>query len=154
MRPVNNTARVFIGLGSNLGDRRQTILQAMELLNLTAGIRVKKLSSFLETEPEGMTGPTFLNGVAELDTNLEPRPLLDRLLDVEHRLGRPRPGNPGRTGPRTLDLDLLIYGDRQIDEPDLQVPHPRIRERNFVLTPLSEIAPDIAERLHRKENEG
>jgi 2-amino-4-hydroxy-6-hydroxymethyldihydropteridine diphosphokinase len=124
----------YIGLGSNLGDRESLIRRAAELIGAT------RLSTIHETEPWGYENqPAFLNAVAELETNLDPRALLDHLLDVERRLGRERVGP--RWGPRTIDLDLLLYGDRAIDEPGLIVPHPRLLERAFVLVPLAELIP-------------
>jgi 2-amino-4-hydroxy-6-hydroxymethyldihydropteridine diphosphokinase len=128
--------RAYVGLGSNLGDREATIRQAAELIG------AKRLSTVIETEPWGYEQqPRFLNAVAEIDTPLEPRELLLQLLDVERVLGRERVGP--KWGPRTIDLDLLVYGDRAIDEPGLQVPHPRLAERAFVLEPLAELAPDL-----------
>jgi 2-amino-4-hydroxy-6-hydroxymethyldihydropteridine diphosphokinase len=124
----------YVGLGSNLGDREGLIRRAAELIGTV------RLSTIRETEPWGYTaqGP-FLNAVAEIETGLEPRPLLVHLLDVERRLGRERVGP--RWGPRRIDLDLLLYGEETIDEPDLLVPHPRLLERRFVLEPLAELIP-------------
>ena len=129
-------ARAFIGLGSNLGDREAALRGALELL----GEDVVAVSSFRETEPVGyLDQPAFLNAAAALETGLEPRALLERLLGVERELGRTREGP--RHGPRTIDLDLLVYDDRVIDEPGLVVPHPRLAERRFVLEPLAELDP-------------
>ena len=126
----------YVGLGSNLGDREALIRRAAELIG------ARRLSSLLETEPWGYADqPMFLNAVAEVDTPLEPRALLDLLLDVERRLGRERVGP--RWGPRTIDLDLLLYGDRLIAEPGLVVPHPGLATRRFVLEPLAELAPTL-----------
>jgi 2-amino-4-hydroxy-6-hydroxymethyldihydropteridine diphosphokinase len=123
-----------VGLGSNLGDREATIRRAAELIG------VSRLSPVIETEPWGFTDqPRFLNAVAEVETSLSARAFLDHLLDVERRLGRERTGR--QWGPRTIDLDLLLFGDEQIDEPGLVVPHPRIAERAFVLVPLAELDP-------------
>lgn len=119
----------YVGLGSNLGDREGTILAAAERLG------PHRLSPIVETEPWGYADqPRFLNAVAELETDLTPRQLLDRLLEIERELGRVRTGP--RYGPRTIDLDLLLYGDAVIDEPGLTVPHPRLGDRLFVLEPL------------------
>ena len=108
----------YIGLGSNLGDRESLIRRAAELIGAL------RLSEVRETEPWGyVTQPRFLNAVAEIETDLSPRRLLDHLLDVEARLGRERIGP--KWGPRTIDLDLLLYGDELVDEPGLVVPHPR-----------------------------
>ena len=134
--------RAYVGLGANLGDRERTLREAVDALGAGEGIEVVAVSTLRETEPVGVgQQPRFLNGAAALDTTLESRELLDRLLDVEQRFGRVRV--PGEHGPRTLDLDLLLYGDDQIDEPGLTVPHPRLRERRFVLEPLAELAPGL-----------
>ena len=126
----------YVGLGSNLGDRERLIREAAELIGAV------RLSTLIETEPWGYGDqPLFLNAVAELDTLLTARQLLDHLLDVERRLGRERIGP--RWGPRTIDLDLLLYGDESIAEPGLTVPHPRMWERRFVLEPLAELAPAL-----------
>ncbi len=124
----------YVGLGSNLGDREHLIRQAAELIGAV------RLSSVIETEPWGYSEqPLFLNAVAELDTPLTARQLLDHLLDVESCLGRERVGP--QWGPRTIDLDLLLFGDKMIDQPGLVVPHPRLTEREFVLRPLAELVP-------------
>lgn len=124
----------YVGLGSNLGDREHLIRQAAELIDAV------RLSSVIETEPWGYSEqPLFLNAVAELETPLTARQLLDHLLDVESRLGRERVGP--QWGPRTIDLDLLLFGDEVIDQPGLVVPHPRLTEREFVLRPLAELVP-------------
>ena len=134
--------RAYIGLGGNLGDRRSYLERALELLALDPDVRVAEVSSFRDTEPVGyLEQPRFLNGVAALDTELGPRELLERMLAVERALGRERVGP--RYGPRTIDLDLLVYGNVEIEEPDLVVPHPRLAERSFVLEPLAEVAPDL-----------
>jgi 2-amino-4-hydroxy-6-hydroxymethyldihydropteridine diphosphokinase len=126
----------YVGLGSNLGDSEQLIREAAELIGAA------RLSSIIETEPWGYAAqPNFLNGVAEVETALGPRRLLDHLLDVERRLGRERIGH--RWGPRTIDLDLLLYGEEVIDEPGLVVPHPRLLEREFALRPLAELVPAL-----------
>jgi 2-amino-4-hydroxy-6-hydroxymethyldihydropteridine diphosphokinase len=127
----------YVGLGSNLGDREGAIRRAAGL------IRARRLSNLFETEPWGVTDqPLFLNAVAELETDEGPHELLDRLLAVERELGRVRDGT--RWGPRTIDLDLLVYGSETLDEPRLTLPHPRMHERLFVLEPLAELAPDLA----------
>lgn len=132
--------RAYVGLGSNLGDREGTIGRAVALLAEAEGVSVAARSSLRETEPWGpIEQPRYLNGVVALDTTLGPRELLDALLDVERRLGRVR---AERWGPRTIDLDLLLYGERVLDEDGLTVPHPRLHERRFVLEPLAELAPD------------
>jgi 2-amino-4-hydroxy-6-hydroxymethyldihydropteridine diphosphokinase len=124
----------YIGLGSNLGDRESLIRRAAELIGAA------RLSEVRETEPWGyVKQPRFLNAVAEIETDLPPRRLLDFLFDVEARLGRERIGP--KWGPRTIDLDLLLYGDETVDEPGLVVPHPRLLEREFVLEPLADLVP-------------
>jgi 2-amino-4-hydroxy-6-hydroxymethyldihydropteridine diphosphokinase len=131
--------RVYVGLGSNLGDREETLRAAVARLSATPRVEVLSISSLRETDPVGPIAdqPRFLNGVVALETALSPRELLDRLLEIEAELGRTREGPPG--GPRTLDLDLLLYGDERVDEPGLRVPHPRLHERSFVLEPLEEL---------------
>ena len=142
MSPAH-VARAYIGLGSNLGDREQTLRSAVAALSEAPGVDVVSVSALIETEPVGfLDQPRFLNGVAALDTALPPQALLDLLLEIERRFGRSRQGTP-QAGPRTLDLDLLLYGDAEIDEPGLRVPHPRMHERPFVLGPLAEIAPEL-----------
>ena len=130
--------RAYVGLGANLGDRERTIRAALDALADEDGIEVVAVSTLRETEPVGVgPQPLFLNGAAELETTLSARELLDRLLATEQRFGRVRV--PGEHGARTLDLDLLLYGDEQIDEPGLAVPHPRLHERAFVIEPLAEL---------------
>jgi 2-amino-4-hydroxy-6-hydroxymethyldihydropteridine diphosphokinase len=131
--------RVYVGLGSNLGDREETLRAAVARLSTSPRVEVVAVSSLRETDPVGPIAdqPHFLNGVVALETSLSPRDLLDRLLEIEAEFGRTREGPPG--GPRTLDLDLLLYGDERVDEPGLCVPHPRLHERSFVLEPLEEL---------------
>jgi 2-amino-4-hydroxy-6-hydroxymethyldihydropteridine diphosphokinase len=134
--------RAYVGLGANLGERERTLLAAVDALGGEEGIAVVAVSALRETEPVGVgEQPRFLNGVVALDTTLTARGLLDRLLAVEQRFGRVRV--PGEHGPRTLDLDLLLYGGETIDEPGLAVPHPRLHDRRFVLEPLAELAPGL-----------
>jgi len=138
-RPV----RAFVGLGSNLGDREATIRRAVVLLGECSGIDVAAVSTLRETDPVGYEDqPRFLNGVVALDVDLSARGLLDELLAVERELGRDRSAET-RWGPRTIDLDLLLYGDETVEAPGLTVPHPRLAERRFVLEPLHELAPDL-----------
>lgn len=140
--PPERTAareRAFIGIGANLGDPVAQVCEALAALQALGEVRS---SSLYRTEPVGDAAqPWYVNAVAELFTALEPRPLLVELQALERRAGRPaeRP----RDAPRPLDLDLLLYGDRDLDEPGLRVPHPRFRERRFVLVPLLELAPDL-----------
>lgn len=134
--------RAYVGLGANLGDREATIRRAVASLDDLADVAVVGVSSLRETEPWGpVAQPRYLNGAAALETELAPRELLDALLDVERRLGRVR-DDEERWGPRTIDLDLLLYGDLVLDESGLGVPHPRLHERRFALEPLAELAPD------------
>ena len=134
--------RAYVGLGANLVDRERTLRAAVDALAAEEGIEVIAVSTLRETEPVGVgEQPRFLNGAVELETALAARELLDRLLAVEQQFGRVR--IPGEHGPRTLDLDLLLYGGEEIDEPALTVPHPRLHERRFVLEPLAELAPGL-----------
>jgi 2-amino-4-hydroxy-6-hydroxymethyldihydropteridine diphosphokinase len=131
----------YVGLGANLGEREVTLGRALELLG--EHVEVTGVSTFRDTEPVGYTDqPRFLNAAARIETELAPGDLLDVLLAVERELGRVRVGAP-RFGPRTIDLDLLLYGDEAIDEPGLTVPHPRLHERVFVLEPLAELDPEL-----------
>jgi 2-amino-4-hydroxy-6-hydroxymethyldihydropteridine diphosphokinase len=143
-RSKESTTTVYIGLGANLGDREATIRRAVEAIDDEAGYSwLMLLSTLRETEPVGLEDqPRFLNGVAMIGTTASARDLLDYLLDLELRLGRDRKSTPPG-GPRTIDLDLLLYGDEIIDEPGLRVPHPRLHERRFVLEPLAEISPRL-----------
>ena len=132
-----------MGLGSNLGDSPGLIASALELLGFENGIEVVAVSTLRETDPVGYEDqPRFLNGAAELETELPPRELLGRLLEIERRLGRVRGKGP-RLGPRTIDLDLLLVDGLILDEPGLTLPHPRVQERRFVLEPLAELDPAL-----------
>jgi 2-amino-4-hydroxy-6-hydroxymethyldihydropteridine diphosphokinase len=134
--------RAYVGLGANLGDRERTMREAVQALGSEDGIEVVAVSTLRETEPIGVgEQPRFLNGAASLDTTLSARELLDLLLALEQRFGRVR--IPGEHGPRTLDLDLVLFGDERIEEPGLTVPHPRLHERRFVLEPLAELDPGL-----------
>lgn len=128
-----------IALGSNLGDSKATLTQALEGLDQIEGVTVLCRSGWYVSSPVGPIQPNYLNGCALLNVGLAPEILLDHLLEMENRFGRVR---AERWGPRTLDLDLILYGQMQLDTPRLQVPHPRFRERAFVLLPLAEIAPE------------
>jgi 2-amino-4-hydroxy-6-hydroxymethyldihydropteridine diphosphokinase len=133
--------RAYVGLGSNLGDREATVHRALELLG--ERVRVVAVSSLRETEPWGDADqPRFVNAAAAVETELSPRGLLDTLLAVERELGRTREGR--RYGPRTIDLDLLVYGDEIVAEEGLIVPHPRLHERRFALEPLVELDPGLS----------
>ena len=134
--------RAYVGLGANLGDREGALRAALAGLDANEGIEVAAVSTFRETDPvDYLDQPRFLNAAAALETTLAPRELLDALLEVERSLGRTREGP--RFGPRTIDLDLLLYGDESFDEPGLTVPHPRLHGRAFVLEPLAELDPDL-----------
>jgi 2-amino-4-hydroxy-6-hydroxymethyldihydropteridine diphosphokinase len=134
--------RAYVGLGANLGDRDAMLRAALEQLAAEPEVEVAAVSVFRETEPVGIVDqPRFVNAAAAVDTSLSPRELLDRLLAIEQRLGRTREGP--RFGPRTIDLDLLLYGDEEIAEPGLRVPHPRLHERLFALEPLVELDPQL-----------
>ena len=131
----------YIGMGSNLGDRRVILEGAVGAVSDLEGVEVVAVSSVYETAPVGVTDqPDFLNMVIGVETSWGARELLDRLLGVEIGFGRER---KERWGPRTLDLDLLLFGDMVIDEPGLTVPHPEMTNRRFVLEPLAEIAPGV-----------
>ena len=135
--------RAYVGLGSNLGEREATLREALTRLGELDGVALVAVSSFRETDPVGnVDQPRFVNGAAEIETNLGPRELLDRLLEVERSLGRDR-SREERWGPRTVDLDLLLYGDETVGEVGLEIPHPRLAERPFVLEPLLELDPEL-----------
>ena len=131
---------VYLSLGSNLGDRERNLRDAVGLL-AEPSLRVLRVSSFYETEPlEVRDQPWFLNAVAEAETDFFPKQLLARLLRIEQQLGRRR---LKPKGPRMIDIDILLYGGSVIDADELQVPHPRLTERRFVLEPLAELAPEL-----------
>jgi len=135
--------RAYVGLGSNLGDREATIRAALAELEAADGVDVVAVSTLVDTAPVGYTDqPRFLNAAAALESRLSPRELLELLLAVEARFGRDRSLVPAQ-GPRTLDLDLLLYGEARIHEPGLEIPHPRLHERAFVLGPLAELDPAL-----------
>jgi 2-amino-4-hydroxy-6-hydroxymethyldihydropteridine diphosphokinase len=134
-------SRVYIGIGSNLGDREFLVRKAVEALRQLPQTNVSGVSSLYDTEPVGETEqPPFLNAVAWIETELPARDLLWQMLLIEKRMGRVR---SKRWGPRPIDLDLLFYDDELIDEPDLQVPHPEAHRRAFVLFPLLELDPNF-----------
>jgi 2-amino-4-hydroxy-6-hydroxymethyldihydropteridine diphosphokinase len=153
-------AIVYLGLGANLGNRRENLEAALAALRSHPRIRVEAVSSFIDTDPVGGPPgqPVYLNGAARLETDLVPQELLTECKRIERALGR-REGP--RWGPRPVDLDILLYDDRVVDEPDLIIPHIGLRERRFVLVPLVEIAPDArdpvtgrtARELHARREE-
>lgn len=136
-----------IALGSNLGNSLQTLESAVAALAQTPRIALQARSQWYQTKAVGPPQPDYLNGCVLLTTTLSPHALLQVLLDIEKQFGRVR---RERWGPRTLDLDLLLYADRVLHTPDLQIPHPRMTERAFVLVPLAEIAPDWIEPVSGK----
>jgi 2-amino-4-hydroxy-6-hydroxymethyldihydropteridine diphosphokinase len=130
----------YLGLGSNLGDRHANLAEAIRRL-ATEGVRVVRTSSIWETEPRDVLDqPWFLNQVAEVETDLFPRQLFQHLQRIEREMGRVK-----RTpkGPRLIDLDILLFGNALVRSPELEIPHPRMTERKFVLAPLAELAPDL-----------
>ena len=131
--------KAYLGLGSNIGEREIQLQEAIKILDSFKGVEVTQISDIYETEPVGYTEqPLFLNLCVEIETNLNPQDLLARCLDVEQQLHRVRVIS---WGPRTLDVDILLYDDLIIEEENLSIPHPRMTERAFVLTPLNDIAP-------------
>ncbi len=136
---------IYLSLGSNMGDRAGSIARAIEALG-AHGVRVARQSSLYETEPVDVGGGWFLNCVAEAETDVTPAQLLQTLLAIELALGRrrePRPQEAGPREPRTIDLDILMFGSSVVRTPGLEIPHPRMAERRFVLVPFAEIAPEV-----------
>jgi len=132
--------QAFIGLGSNLGDRLETLAVAAAAIEVLPETHVDAISSVWESEPWGITDqPPFANAVIAVETELRADQLMEALVEIEDRLGRER---VVRFGPRTIDLDILLFGDEEWDRPDLKIPHPSLAERDFAITPLLEIAPD------------
>ena len=141
MNTVKHGARAYLGLGGNLGDPAAAMASALRALDANAAVLVVAVSSLYRTPPWGKTDqPDFMNAVAAIDTTLSPRALLDLCLETERALKRVR---VERWGPRVIDMDILLFGSERINEEGLQVPHPRMGERAFVLAPLAEIAPDV-----------
>ncbi|HUI43735.1 MAG TPA: 2-amino-4-hydroxy-6-hydroxymethyldihydropteridine diphosphokinase [Terriglobia bacterium] len=144
---ANQMRRVFLALGSNLGDRRANITNALTRLG-ESGVEVRRVSSFYRTEPVGYTAqPWFLNCAAQVGTDLMPLQLLQRCQAIQRALGR-RPGR--RNGPRAIDIDILFYGNAIVHSAELTIPHARMGERRFVLLPLSEIAGDAEHPVTRQ----
>jgi len=137
---VRDPILAYIGLGGNLGDRAGTLRRAVRALAERDGVTVTKRSAVYETEPVGPAQPRFLNAAVEVSTTLAPRELLAACLDIEAGLGRARREGQPKDGPRPIDLDILLYGNEIVAEPDLIVPHPRLHVRSFALAPLSDIA--------------
>ena len=139
----------YLGLGSNVGEREVQLKKAIRILNEKDGIHVTQISPIYETEPVGYVDqPQFLNQCIEIQTSLKPHALLNACLDTEQQLHRVR---DIRWGPRTLDVDVLLYGDQVVEEDDLIVPHPRMLDRSFVLIPLNDIASDCIVPLTNKK---
>jgi len=142
-KPQKESTIAYIGLGANLGERETTIAEALRRIDDDDRTWLLRSTAPIETDPVGYENqPRFLNAAASLATTRSPRELLDLLLQIERDLGRIRGQGP-RYGPRTIDLDLLLYGDQTIDEAALEVPHPRLHERRFVLAPLAELDPSL-----------
>jgi len=140
LKKAGGPATAYIGLGSNIGDREEYIEQAIFLLEKNPNIQVTKRSSNYETEAEGGEQPPFINAAIEVKTTLSPHKLLEVCQEIETALGRER---EVEWGPRTIDLDILLYNDQIISNDQLQIPHPLMHERLFVLKPLREIAPHV-----------
>lgn len=136
------TQTAYVGLGANLGEACETLRQALAELDRLPGTRLVRASALYRSAPVDAQGPDFWNAVARLDTTLAPYELLAGLQQLEQAAGRER---PYRNAPRTLDLDLLLYGTLRQDDPELTLPHPRMRDRAFVLLPLAEIAPELVD---------
>ncbi len=140
--------RVFIGLGSNLGNRSEFLMRALEEIQRLGGIVFKKSSSVYDTDPVGIKAqPKFLNMVVEVDSVMPPGELLQKLKQIERSIGRKK---SERWGPREIDLDLLYYGDEIMNDEELKLPHPEIANRRFVLVPMKEIAADFVDPLHKR----
>ena len=138
---------VYLGLGSNVGERERNLQTAVERLQSNE-LRVTRLSSVYETEPQGMRNQRwFLNLAAEVETDLFPRQLLGRIVRIERELGRRR---MIENGPRTIDIDILFFGNAVVRTSELTIPHPRFAERRFVLEPMVELAPDLRDPVSRK----
>jgi 2-amino-4-hydroxy-6-hydroxymethyldihydropteridine diphosphokinase len=147
---LESSVRVYIAMGSNLGDREATLLAALRMMGEQPGIVVRRRSEFLETDPVGPPGQgKYLNAAVEIDTTLPPEDLLAALKQIEARLGRDR-SKEVRWGSRTCDLDILLIDDSIIDTADLKVPHPYLHERTFMLKPLVQIAPDVVHPVLKK----
>jgi 2-amino-4-hydroxy-6-hydroxymethyldihydropteridine diphosphokinase len=134
----------YIGIGSNAGDRVSFVRRAVADLGEVEGVRVDAMSSLYETSPIG--GPpqrSYVNAAVRIDTSLEPRALLETCKSIEARLGREP--SPVRWGPRVIDLDILIFGEEKVSEPDLEIPHPRLKERLFALMPVLQIDPEVTD---------
>ena len=145
---MSNKARAFIGAGANLGEPVRQIREARDALRKSPGIKFLAASSLYRTQPVGpVEQPPFINAVFALEPEIDPHDLLSLLLEIEQNMGRVR---GERWGPRVIDLDLLFFGEETIEKPGLEVPHPRLHERRFVLAPLAEIAPGFVHPVFKK----
>jgi len=145
---TGSNVTAYLALGSNIGDREGHLDKAIEMLSKTEGIKVTRVSTFLNTEPVGYTDqPDFLNAVVEIQTYLDPYALLEKCSGIEQALKRKRIIH---WGPRTIDVDILLFGNLILDEEKLTIPHPRMLERKFVLKPLCEIAPEAVHPIRKK----
>jgi 2-amino-4-hydroxy-6-hydroxymethyldihydropteridine diphosphokinase len=141
-RMERRTIETFVGVGANLGDRTANVRRAADRLDALSAMSVVARSSLYETEPRIVEDqPDFVNACLKIETRLDPRKLLDEMFEIEREMGRVRSADHRDKGARSIDLDLLLYGDRVVDEPGLEVPHPGLPDRRFVLVPLVEIAP-------------
>ena len=139
----------YLGMGSNLGDKQEFITKAIDQISLLDDVEVKRISSMIITEPFGKTDqPDFLNCVIEIETNLDPAFLLKKCLEIEDKLGRIR---KEKWGPRTIDIDILFYEDRVVSSELLVLPHPQLHKREFVLTSLNELCPDLVHPILQKK---
>ncbi len=146
---VSPSSFVYLGIGSNIGNRKQNCHEAIRLLSENPFISVLKISSLYETEPVGLESQSsFINCVIGIETTLDPRRLLDVCRGIEESLGRER---VGQWGPRTIDIDILLYNNKVINDIDLKIPHPLMHKRGFVLIPLAEIAPDVFHPVLKKK---
>jgi len=139
-------AVVFVGVGSNLGNRRENIQEAIKLLGGSCRTKIIAVSKLLETKPDKTCGLDFINGVLKIETDLEPQELLVSLQKVENALGRKR---LFKGAPRTIDLDILLYDDRVVNDLNLTIPHPRMFERDFVMKPLLDLEPKLKNACNR-----
>ena len=140
----------YLGIGSNLGNRKKNINLAIEKINQIKSTKVTKISSIIETDPvSNIPQGKFLNAAIEINTSLLPNELLNNLQSIENELGRIR---CVKNAPRTIDLDILVFNDQNINEENLVIPHPRMRQRDFVLVPLREIAPELVNNVLNEDN--
>ena len=156
MGRMSKNATVYIAMGGNVGNVKRTLLAAVRMMAEHEGIVLRRMSDFILTEPVYLPGAVdaakqekYLNAAVKIETTLSPRELLAALQRIESHLGRDR-AKEGRWGPRTCDLDILLFGDLVMDSPDLTIPHPRLHERAFMLAPLAQIAPEAVHPVLKK----